>query len=137
MFDVLLTVNDVHFDAEPLVYVLGEVLCTVHTAVLAARTAEAEHQMGEPALYVSRHVLVGQGIYVFQKGDDFAVIFKKADDGFVQARKLFVWFLTPGVVRGTAVEHISSAVTRRVVRYAALVGKAVHGHHQRALAVIL
>ena len=60
--DMLLSMNYSHFYTKPLVDMLREVLCTVNTSMLTTRTAKTKHQMCKTALYISCHMLVGQGI---------------------------------------------------------------------------
>ena len=65
--DVLFPMRDMHLDAELLVEMFGKMLSTVDAAVLATRAAEAEHQMGEAALDIPCHMLVGESIDMLEK----------------------------------------------------------------------
>ena len=60
--DMLLSMNHSHFYTKPLVDMPREVLRTVNTSMLTTRTAKTKHQMCKTALYISCHMLVGQGI---------------------------------------------------------------------------
>lgn len=53
---MLFAVADAYLNAKLLVYVLGQMLCRVDTAVLASGTSETEHETGEATLYVTAYV---------------------------------------------------------------------------------
>ena len=127
LLDALLAVHHVHLHPEPLVHMLGQVLRAVDAAMLAARAAEAEHQMGEATLQVAGHMLVGQGVDVVEKFEYLSVVLQKTDDGFVQSRELLVGLVAARIVGAAAVENVASAVARGVVGDAPTVGEAING----------
>ena len=112
---------------------LGQVLCRVDGTVLAARTAEADGQVGEATLHISFHRSVDQAVDMLQEGGDFAVVLQEADDGFVQSGEGLVAFVLAGIVHGPAVEDEAAAVARRIFRDAFLVGKAGDLDYEAAL----
>lgn len=74
---------ELHFNAKLLMDVLSEMLRRVDTAMLSTCATEGKHEVGETALYVACNVHVGQGENVFEKNGDFAIFFKKVNDGLV------------------------------------------------------
>ena len=121
--DVLFAMGEVDADAIFLVEVLGEVLSTIDGAVLTTRATEGEHQVGEAALEVTLDVVVGQTINAVKEGEDLAVVLEELDDGSLQAVELLVRFVATGIMRGTTVEDVASAVAAAVLGDAALVGE--------------
>lgn len=114
--DVLLPVHDLHLDAELLMDVLCQMLCTVDAAMLTAGTAETKHQTREPPLDIARHMMVGKGIDMLEELHNLAVVLKEAYHRLVESRQLFIRFITSGVVRRTAVEDIAAAIARGILR---------------------
>ena len=128
--------HDLHLDAELLMDVLCQMLCTVYAAVLTARTAKAEHQTCEAPLDIARHMVVGKGIDMLQEVHDLAVVLKETNHWLVETRQLFIGLVASRIVRGTAVEDIAAAIARRILRDSFLIGKAIHTHDERSLAVV-
>ncbi len=62
-----------------------------------------------------------------------AVIFQKADNGFVQSREGLVALVLAGIVHGAAVKDETSSVACGIFGNALLVGKAGDFHHEAAL----
>ena len=116
--------------------VLGQVLCAVNASVLSSRTSEAEHKAGESALDIPLDVSVGKFVDAMQEEQNLTVVLKEADNGFVQACKLLVRFIASGVVRASAVKHISATISAFVLWYAISIGEAEHLYHEGALSVI-
>ena len=56
-------------------------------------------------------------IYVFEEYGDFPILFKEADNGFVETGERLVTFVFARVVYGTAVENIPATVACGVVGY--------------------
>ena len=106
----LFAVAYMHLDAEFPVNVLGQVLCAVDAAMLAACASEAEHKAGEASLHIAVDMCIGQLVDALQEGEDFTIVFKEADDRLVESRQLFIGFVTTGVVCASAVEDVSSAI---------------------------
>ena len=90
--------RDMHLDAELLVEMLGEMLGTVDRAVLTTRAAEAEHQMGEAALDIARHMLVGKGVDMVEELKNLAVVLQEADDWLVEPRQLLIGLIAARIV---------------------------------------
>ena len=120
-----------NFDAEFLVDVLGEMLRRIDGTVLTARAAKREHQRGKTALQIAFDVGVGEFVNAFEEGCDFAVVFEKANHGFVESSELFVGFVTAWVVGRTTVENVAAAVAAFVIGNAFFVGKTEHADDQR------
>jgi hypothetical protein len=86
LYDPLLAVSDMHFDAKLLVDMLSQMLGTVNTSMLSTRTPEAEHQIGKASLYISCHMLIGQSVNMFEELYDFSIVFQETDDRLVKTR---------------------------------------------------
>ena len=134
--DALLTMIDVHLYPKLAVNMLGQMLSGIDAPVLTARTAEGEHQRSETALNVATHMGIGQPIDTFQEGEYLAIIFKESDHRLIETCQFFVRLIASGIVRATAVEHISSAIARLILRNAFAIGEAEDAHHKRSLAVV-
>ena len=106
--------NDFH--SELIVKMLGQMLGTIRTAMLATRTAERKHQARETTLDITLHMMVGQPIYAFQELKDFAVVLKEADNRFVKSGQLLVRFVAAGIVGAATVEHVATTIAGRVFR---------------------
>ena len=111
--------DDADLYSKPLVNVLSKMLGRIDAAMLAARAAEAKHQMRETALHIACHMMVGQSVNRVQKAKDLTVVLKKTDNGLVKCGKFFVRLISPRVVCAAAVEDIASAVSRFVSRHIA------------------
>ena len=127
----------VHLDAEFAVYMLCQMLCRVDTAMLSAGTSEREHKVGKSTVDIALYMSVSQLIYTFEKGKNLTVVLKESYYGLVESCEFLVWLIASGIVSGTAVEYIASAIARSVLRNALTVREAEHAHSQRALAVVL
>lgn len=89
--------HQVHLHAEFLVQVLGKMLCRIYGTVLTACTAETYGQAGETAFHIPFYGCIHQGVYVLEEDGDFSVLFKKADNGFVEAGEGLVTSYLPGL----------------------------------------
>lgn len=125
-----------HFYAKLFMNVFGQMLGAINASVLSSRTSEAEHKTGESALNVPLDVGVGKFVDTVQEEQNLTVVLKEADNGFVQACKLLVRFIASGVVRASAVKHISATISAFVLWYAVSIGEAEHLYHEGALSVI-
>lgn len=121
--NVLFAMGDFYFHAVLGMEVFAEVLCTIDRAVLAARAAEGEHQIGEAALEVAFNMGFGQPIDTVEEGQDLTVFFEKTNDGGVQACQLLIGFVAAGIVCGTAIEDVASAIARSVLGNATTIGE--------------
>ena len=128
--------HDLHLDAELLMDVLCQMLCTVDAAMLTASTAETKHQTREPPLDIARHMMVGKGIDMLEELHNLAVVLKEAYHWLVESRQLFIRFIASGVVRRTAVEDIAASIARGILRDSLFIGEAIHAHHERSLAIV-
>ena len=133
--DILFPMKNMHLDAELLTDMLGQVLGAVDAAVLSARATEAEHQTGEASLDVAGHVMVGQLIDGFEEIKNLTTVFQESNHRFVKSREFLVGLIAAGVVGGTTVEDIASAIARRILGNSFLIGEAIDAHHERTLAV--
>ena len=116
--------HQVHLHAEFLVQVLGKMLCRIYGAVLTACTAETYGQAGETAFHIPFYGCIHQGVYVLEEDGDFSVLFKKTDNGFVEAGEGLVTFVFTGVVHGATVEYEAAAIAGRIFGDAFFIGKA-------------
>ena len=89
---------DAYLDAKLLMDVLSQVLGGVDATVLATRAAKGEHQAREATLDIAAHVGIGQLIDRVEESEDLAIVLKKSDDGFVEARQLLVRLIASGIV---------------------------------------
>ena len=105
--------------------------------MLASCASEGEHQVGESAVDISLNVRVGKLIYAVEEGEYLSVVLKEADDGLVQSGELLVRLVTSGIVSGTTVEDVATAIAGRILRNALAEREAEHSHTQRTLTVIL
>lgn len=64
--------------------------------------------------HIPFHGCIYQTIYVFEEYGDFPILFKEADNGFVEAGERLVTFIFARVVYGTAVEYETAAVAGRI-----------------------
>ena len=65
----------VYFNAEFFMDMMGQMLCSVDTAMLSARATEREHETCESSLYISLDVHIGESINRFKEGEYLSVIF--------------------------------------------------------------
>ena len=65
------------------VEMLGEMLCAVDRPMLTAGASEREHQVGEPALKITLHMMIGKLINGFEKFKNLAIVFEEPYYGFV------------------------------------------------------
>ena len=103
-----------YFYAELRMQMLGQMLGGIDAAVTAARTSESKHQVGKTASEVTRHMGIRQFVDAVQERQNLSVLFQKTDNGFVQARQGFVRFISSGIVRTAAIEHITASVPTSV-----------------------
>ena len=115
---------------------LGKVLSGLDGAMLSAGASERKHQRSEATLYITRHMSISELIDRVEESQYFPIIFKETYHWFVYTRQLFVWLISPGVMRATAVEHVAAAVTGVVLWYALMKGEGEHLDHQRTLTVV-
>ena len=105
---------------------LREVLGTIDGAVLATSTAESHLQMGEITLNISRHMMVNDLIYRVKEGQNLSVSLQEVNHRLIQAYKGFVFVVFTGVMRTTAIEDVSAAVTGCILRQTAFKGERVN-----------
>ena len=127
---------DAHLDAELLVDMLGQVLGGIDRAVLTTGTAEAEHEGGEATLDITAHMGIGEFIDAVEEGEDLTIILQEADDGLVETGELLVRLVAAGVVGGTTVEHIATAIATLVLRDSLAIGEAEDLDYQGALSIV-
>ena len=123
----------VHLYAELLVEVFGKVLGRIYGAVLAACTAETYGQVGKSPFHIPFHGCIYQPIYVFEEYGDFPILFKEADNGFVEAGERLVTFVFARVVYGTAVEYETTAVAGRIFGDTFFIGETGDFYYQTTL----
>jgi len=116
-------VAEVNLDPELAVQVLSYVLRTIYGAVLAAGAAEGNLKVGESTVEPALRVEIDKGIYAGEELEYFAVALQEVDDGLVEPCDGLVLGIAAGIVRRAAVEDISAAVARGVLRYALLEGE--------------
>ena len=132
LLNILLSMTQTHLYAKLLMKMLSKVLGTIDAAMLSARTAEGEHQRREATLNVSGDMGIGQFIDAVKERQNLAVVLQKADDRLVESRHVFVFLITPGVVRRTAVEHIAATITALILGNAFLIGEAENADYKRS-----
>lgn len=134
--DTLFAMADAHLDAKLFMQMSGQMLGTVDAAVLAAGTAEREHQVGESALKIALYVGIGKTVDALEKGKYLAVVLEKADDRLVKAGQLLVRLVATGIVRTATVEDVSATVATIIGRNAFTIGEAEDANNQRATAIV-
>ena len=77
-----------------------------------------------------------RSIYTIEESEYLAVILKESDYRLVETGEFLVWFISPGVVRTSAVEDISAAIARGVIGYALAIGETIYCDNKRTLAII-
>ena len=128
MFDILFPMHQFDFHTKFLIQVLCQMLGRINRTMLSAGATEGEHQVGEAAVDVSLHVCVSELVYAVEEGEYLAVVLEESYHGLVESCEFLVRLIASGVVRRTAVEHVSSAIARLVGWYALAVGKAEDAH---------
>ena len=124
---------DTDFDAIFPVEVFSQMLGRIDRAVLSTRTAKREHQRGEATLDISLHMVIGQPIDTLQERQYLTIVLQEADDRLVQSSHLLIFLVTAGIMRRSAVEHITASVAAFVFRYSFLVGKAENADNEGSL----
>lgn len=109
---------------ELFVDMLSQMLGGVDGTVLAARTAEAEHERGEATVDVALNVGIGQCVDVVKEAQYFTVVLQKLNDGLVQSRQMFVFLIATRIMGTTAVEDIAAAIAALVLGYTFLIAEA-------------
>lgn len=122
----------VHLYAELLVEVFGKVLGRIYGAMLAACTAETYGQVGKSPFHI-RFTDASTSIYVFEEYGDFPILFKEADNGFVETGERLVTFVFARVVYGTAVEYETAAVAGRIFGDTFFIGETGDFYYQTTL----
>ena len=72
-------------------------------------------------------------IYVFEEYGDFPILFKEADNGFVETGERLVTFVFARVVYGTAVEYETAAVAGRIFGDTFFIGETGDFYYQTTL----
>ena len=103
--------------------VAGEMLCRINAAVPASGASESELQMCELTVYVALHVEFGDGIDVRKQTGQFTILLDELYDRLVETSKLFVGFISSGVIGGAHVKHVSPAIATGVGGYASAIGE--------------
>ena len=107
--------NQVYFNPEFVVQMLGHVLGRIYRAMLTAGTSEANHQVGEASVHVTLYGSIHHGIGLGKEMRYLAIFFQETDYRFIQSGKVVVSLVLTGVVNRTAVKYKPSSVTRQVV----------------------
>ena len=122
--------GNLYLDVELLGKMLGQVLCAVKAAVLAACAAEANLQMCKLALYEPLNMNIYKTVNVVKEEEDFSVVLKEFDHLFVHAVELTIVLVLAGVVNGTTVKDITAAVAAGIYGDTLLVSKTVNANFQ-------
>jgi hypothetical protein len=108
--DALLSMANMHLDAELLVKMLCQMLSGIDTTVLSASTTETEHQGCEASLYVSAYMIVSQFVYAVKEGEDLTVVLKESDYGFIETGELLIRLVATRIMSTATVKYITSAI---------------------------
>ena len=108
--------TDAHLNAELLMDMFSQMLCTIDRAVLATRTAKAEHQRGKSTLDIAAYMGIRQLIDAVQEGKYLTIVLQEADDGLIETCQLLVRLITAWVVRATAVKDVTATIAALVLR---------------------
>ena len=127
---------DMYFDAIFVVDVVCQVFCAVDTPVLAACTAEGEHEVGKTTLNVALYVHVSQFVDIVEIGQNLTVVFQETDDGLVQSCEVFVRFIASRVACAAAVKDIAAAIATGVFGDSFVEAETVYTDYQRTLVVV-
>ena len=82
--------------------------------MLASGTTESYLQVSETPLDITFDGGINQGKTMIEEGDYFAIFFKEEFYRSVSAIELAIWFISAGVMNGTAVKYKSAPVSGRV-----------------------
>ena len=134
--DSLLSVRYPYLDAVLVMDMFRQMLRGIYGTMLAARTAETEHQTGETSLDVTLHMVVGKLENGFQEVKNLAVVLKETNHRLVQSCQVLVWLVTPRVMRRATVKDVSATVATVILRNTFLKRETPDFHHQWSLAVI-
>ena len=122
-----------HPDSRAACQMLRELLGAVRRAVLAAGATERHLQMRESPADETLHMSVDEREYVSQESDDLAVLLQEILHLPVEAGHGAETLVFAGVVNGTAVEYIASAVAGQVFGDSLLVREAVDMDMQQSV----
>ena len=109
---------------------LGQLFRQEDGAMLAARAAEGNHQVFEAALLVIVDGGVHQGKHAREELVHALLLVKVIDDRGVFAGKGLEAFFAAGIGQAAAIKDESSAISRFILRQAAMKGKTVNAHDQ-------
>ena len=100
---------------------------------MVASTSEREHKVGKSTVDIALYMSVGQLIYAFEEGKNLAVVLKESYYGFVESCELLVRLIASGIMCRAAIEHISSAIARTVLRNALTVRETEYTYSKSAV----
>ena len=82
-------------------------------------------------------MVVGQLVYRIQERQYLTIILQESYHRLVQSGQLLIRLVSAGVVRASAVEHITTAIATLVLGYTVAIRETIHLHHQRSLRIVL
>ena len=119
--------DETHTDARIFLRkVMRHVLRTVDRSVLTAGAAEADHQAIEPTLHISLHMRIHNTICMLQEAEYLTVILKESDHRLITSGQFLVRLISSRIMNRPAVEHISAAVSCRIIRNSLLERETIH-----------
>jgi len=128
--DTLFTMTNADFYTKFLVDVFSNMLGTIDRAMLSAGASEGNLQVGETTLLESGDMKIDELIDTLKKGEDFAVLLEKVDDGLVKSGKGLVLSIATRIVGASAVEHIATTIARLVLGDTLLKGEREDINHK-------
>ena len=78
--------------------------------MLAAGTAEAEHEAGESSAHERLDMRIKDSVDMIEEAEYSTVFFEKSYDRLVPSGLILILDMSAGIVKGPAVKDISSAV---------------------------
>lgn len=97
--DVLLAVNEMHRQVIGVVQVASRSLSAIDRAVLPARAAKTDLQVGESSLQIPLDMVAEQRIELVQERQNLAIPLQEIDDRLIQARERLILLVLAGIVR--------------------------------------
>ena len=95
--------------------------------MLSAGASEADRKICESAFQIVHDVRIHNFVNRLQEACYFATFFEEVYDRLVESGQLVLFVVSARIVHAAAVEHLSSAVSAVVARYAFLEREAIDG----------
>ena len=86
-----------------------KMLCTIDRPMLSSCASERDHKVRKSTPHKRLHMRIHNPIDMFQETKYLTVIFQESYHRFIPSCQLLIWFISSGVMNGTAIKDITSS----------------------------